>query len=114
MEEEIISCPICLEPYDTKEHEPRNIVCGHSVCLHCVSKILRPSTLEFKCPICNRRFAKQNKYFELEDFPKCFVALEIIQARSKGNSCVKHRSVKDLICLDCKTEICLRCLIDGH
>lgn len=33
---ELPSCPVCLDPYDLERHRPKNLPCGHSVCLQCL------------------------------------------------------------------------------
>ena len=101
------TCPICYMPYDNKERIPRLITCsqGHTICSTCIS--IQISMLDpFQCP-----FDKQ-VIIVLENsitrFPINRALLGIIE---EGHSnCLAHIDKKlDLVCRDCKQQICDRC-----
>ena len=33
------TCPVCLEQYDDKKRKPTTLLCGHSLCIACVTEI---------------------------------------------------------------------------
>ena len=41
------SCNVCFERYDTGEHLPLTLMCGHTLCLSCMSRL--PAMI---CPSC--------------------------------------------------------------
>ena len=49
-EEELTSCPICLEKYGNSV--PKVFPCQHLVCRNCVERLFKDSN-KSKCPMCN-------------------------------------------------------------
>jgi hypothetical protein len=41
------------------------------------------------------------------------LAINLIQESSKTERCAEHRSQLDLICVDCKSKICNKCVFKG-
>lgn len=112
MELDCFSCPICISPYDKSHFEPRIIPnCGHSLCLHCLNQILGESPQSFKCPLCARPFYMIQ--LSSSHFPKNFLAINLIEESSKSDRCQEHKATLDLICVDCKTKICNKCVFKG-
>lgn len=51
--EETLTCCVCQEIFD----DPRQLPCGHSLCLRCVEKLRdHARTTPFVCPICRQHF----------------------------------------------------------
>ena len=52
-----MECEKCLSPWDTENHIPKILACGHTICQNCIyemsKKILSKEEKLFKCPICN-------------------------------------------------------------
>lgn len=38
-DENPFTCPVCLEQYDDKKRKPTTLLCGHSLCIACVTEI---------------------------------------------------------------------------
>ena len=70
-----LTCPICTIQYDQKSHIPKIITaCGHTICLHCLKKILENSN-EPKCPLDNVLFLEDRK--TLDSFPVNFTVTQL-------------------------------------
>ncbi|GBF92388.1 hypothetical protein Rsub_05590 [Raphidocelis subcapitata] len=51
-DDDLLSCPVCFQPFDTDEHKPWSLGCGHSFCEAC----LRAHPRSFRsCPECRSR-----------------------------------------------------------
>ena len=67
-DENPFTCPVCLEQYDDKKRKPTTLLCGHSLCIACVTEIAQ---IAFagpdppKCPLCREdidiRFLRYKK-----------------------------------------------------
>lgn len=53
--EEMLICPVCRDIFK----DPRQLPCGHSMCMGCVEKIRDHSTsMPFRCPDCREYFGQ--------------------------------------------------------
>ncbi|XP_003219833.1 E3 ubiquitin-protein ligase NHLRC1 [Anolis carolinensis] len=51
----LLECKVCFEKYNQqKKHRPRNLPCGHVMCLECVMSLTHPRTFKLECPFCRR------------------------------------------------------------
>ncbi|XP_054841199.1 E3 ubiquitin-protein ligase NHLRC1 [Eublepharis macularius] len=51
----LLECKVCFERYSQqKKHRPRNLPCGHVMCLECVSSLAHPRNFKLECPFCRR------------------------------------------------------------
>ena len=64
IEEQKISCPVCLEGFDTEAHQPYALSCPHMVCAECLYPALESrnnrsnqgeSHPSKRCPVCRAR-----------------------------------------------------------
>ncbi|XP_070259528.1 E3 ubiquitin-protein ligase NHLRC1 [Myotis yumanensis] len=54
-ETSLLECKVCFERFgDRQQRRPRNLPCGHVVCLACVAALAHPRTLALECPFCRR------------------------------------------------------------
>ncbi|XP_007427887.2 E3 ubiquitin-protein ligase NHLRC1 [Python bivittatus] len=54
-ENNLLECKVCFERYNTeKKHRPRNLPCGHVMCLECVMSLAHPRNFRLECPFCRR------------------------------------------------------------
>ena len=101
------TCPICYFPYDAKERIPRLITCnqGHTICSTCLS-IQAALSNPIQCP-----FDKQIVIMldnNISRFPINRALLDIVE--EGHTNCSVHIDKKlDLICRQCKQQICDRC-----
>ena len=51
-------CPVCLEDYSHK-NSPQRLPCGHTICIKCLSKILKEIQ---ECPYCRHSFRPDEIY----------------------------------------------------
>jgi len=81
--DQIGSCSICFERYEENgKKEPRNLPCGHTFCLDCVSQIVtRPDPV---CPVCRKGLQSKS----LDSYPKNFSVIQIITTLSSLPSLV--------------------------
>jgi len=94
---DIISCPICLEPYK----HPRNLDCGHSYCTTCLHLIKINN--EIICPLCRKStYFNENKL--LIDLPVNNVLISIIDESKQSKQSIepnkkirKYKSVDSFI-----------------
>uniref|UniRef100_A0A0N5BWY4 RING-type domain-containing protein n=1 Tax=Strongyloides papillosus TaxID=174720 RepID=A0A0N5BWY4_STREA len=107
--EKELCCPVCLELYN----DPRNLNCGHSLCLNCCNllEIKIESSNENKkiitCPIC-----RENTEVPTVGLPKNYCLEEAIVFILKNKneeilcqSCqLFHRISNSFICLSCNNE----------
>lgn len=51
----LLECKVCFEKYSQqKKHRPRNLPCGHVMCLECVLSLAHPRNFKLECPFCRR------------------------------------------------------------
>ncbi|XP_040138042.1 E3 ubiquitin-protein ligase NHLRC1 isoform X2 [Ictidomys tridecemlineatus] len=51
----LLECKVCFERFGhSQQRRPRNLACGHVVCLACVAALAHPRTLALECPFCRR------------------------------------------------------------
>ncbi|KAM9666479.1 E3 ubiquitin-protein ligase NHLRC1 [Trichechus inunguis] len=54
-ETSLLECKVCFERFGRgQQRRPRNLPCGHVVCLACVAALAHPRTLALECPFCRR------------------------------------------------------------
>ncbi|XP_004693345.1 PREDICTED: E3 ubiquitin-protein ligase NHLRC1 [Condylura cristata] len=54
-ETSLLECKVCFERFGhSQQRRPRNLPCGHVVCLACVTALAHPRTLALECPFCRR------------------------------------------------------------
>uniref|UniRef100_A0A8C8RLD4 RING-type E3 ubiquitin transferase n=1 Tax=Pelusios castaneus TaxID=367368 RepID=A0A8C8RLD4_9SAUR len=76
----LLECKVCFEKYSQKKkHRPRNLPCGHVVCLGCVFSLAHPRNFRLECPFC-RRACKSS---ETSD---CLPLLHLIEILSPATS----------------------------
>ena len=104
-----MDCIICTEEFDSNLMSPRisPTDCGHTICENCVKNILKTNSAVFTCPICKKKH--QNP--KLQDFPKNFSLIQLIQEPKKKDPCPEHDKkrlkffdpkTKKLLCSICK------------
>ncbi|KAM5157931.1 E3 ubiquitin-protein ligase NHLRC1 [Mantella aurantiaca] len=51
----LLECKVCFEKYSHQQrHRPRNLPCGHIMCLDCISSLCNPGNSKLECPFCRK------------------------------------------------------------
>ncbi|XP_026555318.1 E3 ubiquitin-protein ligase NHLRC1 [Pseudonaja textilis] len=54
-ENNLLECKVCFENFNPeKRHRPKNLPCGHVMCLECVTSLAHPRNFRLECPFCRR------------------------------------------------------------
>lgn len=62
-DENPFACPVCFEQYDDKERKPITLLCGHSLCISClteIEQISRRGRDPPQCPLCRDDIAMRS------------------------------------------------------
>ncbi|CAL8322206.1 unnamed protein product [Arctogadus glacialis] len=113
--EVLLTCPVCQDLFT----EPRQLQCGHSICMSCLESMVGHSTeLPFRCPDCRAYFGKivevQKSYALasiVDDFKETLKQMEKKAAKVYCDCCPdddddddKPLAVKT--CLKCEVSLC--------
>lgn len=109
-------CIVCFSEYDEKEHRPRSLACGHTLCTECVEKGIRE--VNKACPKCRKAYSASNVNdvpinFTLEGVMKL---LKIFKS-AKGSDvpeCAEHQLPVSNRCTMHKCWVCQSCLNEDH
>ena len=77
-----MECEKCLSPWDTENHIPKILACGHTICQNCIyeisKNILSKDEKLFKCPICNSEIMTITSKEDILDFKKNASLLDLV------------------------------------
>uniref|UniRef100_A0A3B1INU3 Uncharacterized protein n=1 Tax=Astyanax mexicanus TaxID=7994 RepID=A0A3B1INU3_ASTMX len=107
LSEEELLCPVCCEIF----RDPVIMSCSHSVCRTCLQQFWKTKGSQ-ECPVCRRRFSKDNPPCNLVLKNLCEAFLESRSQRSSAGSegvCSLHNEKLKLFCLDDQQPVCLVC-----
>ncbi|XP_018011246.1 tripartite motif-containing protein 75 [Hyalella azteca] len=101
-----LECEVCYEEYDSDNHKPLCVACGHTFCFSCISDLPYLSS----CPKCKKKI-KQSlgdmlvnyALIPSEDKPKR------APSSQPGAPCPLHQKAQDYVCVDCMELVCFRC-----
>ena len=107
--ENIRTCNICYEIYDTNMHKPLMLPCGHPICNACVHKLEENNSKT--CSICT-------KSWEGYDASNLIVCFPLISDESESPvsdiKCNNHKFELIFWCSDCFKMLCKQCATDDH
>lgn len=114
-----LSCTICAENFDAKEHTPKVLTCGHSLCVSCLKTMLDAVQVSyvgngevftsFSCPMC--RATMEIPARKADGFASNFQLLEaIVPQDSRIMAC----PVCKLNGSESSFHICRECTIQKH
>ncbi|KAM7163253.1 E3 ubiquitin-protein ligase TRIM58-like [Macrochelys suwanniensis] len=106
-------CPICLEFFT----DPVSIDCGHNFCHVCLIKHCEMCELEspghpFLCPVCKRKFKKDNfrSNWQLANMVENILELRATRGKERtGPCCQHHQEQLKLFCEEDGKAICVVC-----
>ncbi|KAF2354827.1 Zinc finger RING-type [Trinorchestia longiramus] len=119
--EYFLTCGTCLCSYDGAEHTPKLLPCSHTVCLHCLSRIVAsPSPRDdgaFRCPICRENIRIPSG--GVAALPPSFLVNQLLdlmstQRREVIPKCSMHSTQELLFCESCDLVFCLMCNSGSH
>jgi len=118
--ESFLTCGTCLCMYDGSEHIPKLMPCSHTVCLHCLDRIVATfarDTGQFRCPICRELITIPRG--GVCNLPPSFLVNQLLglvarQRRDVIPKCSTHHNQELLFCETCDTVFCSICTGGTH
>ncbi|CAL4065181.1 unnamed protein product [Meganyctiphanes norvegica] len=118
-----LECSICLHNFDDKQHRPRVLPCGHSICSYCIDTTITAGSR--RCPTCRTPHnVTQSTHlvinFSLEEAALQKLSIESVERFQDSNAsitnmCQIHSGVPlHFICTLHKVEICHSCTVLDH
>ncbi|XP_018023296.1 E3 ubiquitin-protein ligase TRIM31 [Hyalella azteca] len=108
-------CEVCDEDFDSKDHKPLCLTCGHTFCVSCIRSL--PAVYGVKsCPKCRKKIDK----------PINGLLVNYIVIPSKNKACKRKRSTEseclcsqhkrqlNYLCVNCTEFVCFTCTRDIH
>ncbi len=115
---DLLTCPICLDPFNDGERQPKLLPCHHSFCQHCLSLIAnnRPT---IECPQCRNETqlpslggvsSLQTNFYvtHMQDLIGDHSKLKVKGCRKHGNQDLTY------FCRTCEIAICQDCTYSDH
>ncbi|XP_032422017.1 E3 ubiquitin-protein ligase RNF135-like [Xiphophorus hellerii] len=107
---ELLRCPVCQDTFK----DPRQLPCGHSMCLDCLTNLLDHSTdSPFRCPDCRADFGQVvelQKSYALasiaEDFRLIKKRRETLAECVYCDCCPETKTAAFKSCLKCEVSLC--------
>ncbi|XP_047740728.1 uncharacterized protein LOC125179254 [Hyalella azteca] len=110
-----LECDICTEEFDSGNHKPLCLNCGHTFCLTCIMELTTLSDICI-CPKCKKETA--------QDIDKILVNYALIPSENKPyqrlpllpseTPCLQHHKALDYLCVDCIELACFKCIRSTH
>lgn len=114
---EVLECPICLETYNQDQLRPKLLQCGHTVCRHCLEKLLATTINGVRCPFCSK-VSRMSSISQLADNLTVLKVLDCTTSCSSVAAGLMCRSCQNRLprqyCHDCSTVLCELCKEDEH
>ncbi|XP_018010956.1 E3 ubiquitin-protein ligase TRIM21-like [Hyalella azteca] len=111
----MLECDICTEEFDSGNHKPLCLTCGHTFCFSCILELTTSSDICI-CPKCKKETA--------QDIDKILVNYVLIPTENKPyqrlarspseTRCLQHHKTLDYLCVDCIKLTCFKCTRDTH
>lgn len=106
--EQLLTCPVCQDIFK----DPRQLPCGHSLCLECVKKMVdHTSDVPFRCPDCREYFGTvigiQNNY-TLSGIAEEYRSRSTVEQEKKVycDCCPADTTEAVKTCLKCEVSLC--------
>ncbi|XP_057675003.1 E3 ubiquitin-protein ligase TRIM32 [Corythoichthys intestinalis] len=113
---EVLECPICLETFNEDQIRPKLLQCGHTVCRHCLERLLANTINGVRCPFCSKvsrmssitQLADNLTVLKILDCATTCGATAALMCASCGSRLPRQ------YCHDCSTVLCEFCKGEGH
>ncbi|XP_049594725.1 E3 ubiquitin-protein ligase TRIM32 [Syngnathus scovelli] len=114
---EVLECPICLETFNEDQMRPKLLQCGHTVCRHCLERLLANTINGVRCPFCSK-VSRMSSISQLADnltvlkILDCATSCGAAAAALMCGSCCSR--LPRQYCHDCTVVLCELCKVEGH
>ncbi|KAB7508224.1 E3 ubiquitin-protein ligase TRIM56 [Armadillidium nasatum] len=106
--------------FDGGEHTPKLLPCSHTVCLHCLTRIVASHARDdgtFRCPICREIIRIPSG--GVAALPPSFLVNQLLDLMSRQRrevipKCSSHSNQELLFCESCDLVFCLDCNSGSH
>lgn len=115
---DLLTCPVCMEAFDDREHQPKLLPCHHSFCKLCLLRLVKGNNNTVDCPTCRQRIAlppdgiaalQTNFYVaHMRDLIGESGKVKTKNCRKHGNQELSH------FCNTCEVAICPDCCQKEH
>ena len=131
--ENIFTCCLCFEPYNTTENIPKALPCQHTFCAPCLNKLIcavNENGEEPQCPKCKAGFSVPRegaRKLPTNLSVQQMIELKMHQATPPLDSVEKpgviltHRTCEEhagkhviMVCVECEIEFCIDCMKTLH
>ena len=108
-----LTCPICEESYNERDHLPKGFPCQHSVCIKCLEGMIkRCDGDEVACPLCRQTVPIPKS--KAAGFPSNVAILDMLavaqsQVQVPSSTCTQHNKVLSVFCSTCQEAVCITC-----
>ncbi|CAG12414.1 unnamed protein product [Tetraodon nigroviridis] len=114
---EVLECPICFETYNQSQLRPKLLQCGHTVCQHCLEKLLANTINGVRCPFCSK-VSRMSSISQLADNLTVLKILDCTTSCSASAAFLMCTSCCNRLprqyCHNCATVLCEVCKGEGH
>ena len=122
--EDILTCCLCFELYNSTQKVPKALPCQHTFCAPCLDKYMETADEhgeEYKCPMCKGKFVLPHQ--GACDLPTNFVAFDLLELHALQETSSKERNKEEYpkcdihtdkqsmcVCMDCIVRLCAQCM----
>ncbi|XP_018015807.1 tripartite motif-containing protein 10-like [Hyalella azteca] len=110
-----IECDVCNENFDSGNHKPLCLSCGHTFCFSCISNLSRlPETKN--CPKCRKPFSQRidEMMVNYALIPSENTARPHAPSSLSEAPCLHQGKALDFLCMDCMELVCFTCARGTH
>ncbi|XP_069020461.1 nuclear factor 7, ovary-like isoform X2 [Embiotoca jacksoni] len=107
--EEMLMCPVCQDIFK----DPRQLPCGHSMCMGCLENLMDHSDVPFRCPDCRAQFGqvvRVQKNYALTSIAEDFRVNRRIKEKQMKcvycDYCLENKTLAIKTCLKCEVSLC--------
>ncbi|XP_018023271.1 uncharacterized protein LOC108679179 [Hyalella azteca] len=110
-----LECKICFAEYDSGDHKPLCLNCGHTFCLYCILRL--PANFHGRvCPNCRKRTSQpiDQMVVNYELIPSGSEPRQLCLHKQSETPCPHHQNAQDYFCVDCMELLCCTCTRETH
>ncbi|XP_047738573.1 E3 ubiquitin-protein ligase TRIM11-like [Hyalella azteca] len=110
-----MECDVCNEKFDSGNHKPLCLTCGHTFCLSCITNLLKhPGTRN--CPQCRKQFPQHIDQMMVNYalIPSENTTRPHPPSSQSEARCPHHGKALDYLCVDCMELVCFTCTRSTH